>query len=404
MLATAKKPRQFWPLYQKQAEFIDSPALFRAFVGGRGTGKSKVGAFDLINRSKANRLYLVAAPTYKVLKDATLRSFLEVATELEIPVRIYLTDMRASLPLGVEVLFRSADEPDRLRGPNFSGAWLDEASLMAKACYEVVIACLREGGEQGWLTATFTPKGRLHWTYEVFATGRPDTSIVKAGTKENPFLPESFTETLRRQYGSLLSQQELDGDFVEGGGLMFRRDWFGIVEAAPADLQKVRSWDLAATEQKDSNDPDWTAGVLMGKHADGTFYIIDVRRARGTPRAIEQLVRTTAEQDGKTTPIIMEQEPGASGVNLIDHYLRYVLSGYNFHGERPTGDKVTRAQPLSAQAEAGNVKLLRGPWNKDFLDEAESFPSDGVHDDQVDAASQASARLTLHLPKKFWVL
>ncbi len=399
-----KTLRKRWPIYPKQADFLDSTALFRAFVGGRGTGKSKIGAYDLIAKSKSNRLYLVAAPTYKVLKDATLRSFLEVTTYLQIPVRMYLTDMRASLPNGVEVLFRSADEPDRLRGPNFSGAWLDEASLMAKACYEVVIACLREGGEQGWLTATFTPKGRLHWTYEVFATGRPDTSIVKAGTKENPFLPESFTETLRRQYGSLLSQQELDGDFVEGGGLMFRRDWFGIVEAAPVDLQRVRSWDLAATEQKDSNDPDWTAGVLMGKSTDGTFYILDVRRARGTPRAIEQLVRTTAEQDGKATPVIMEQEPGASGVNLIDHYLRYVLQGFNFKGERPTGDKVTRAQPLSAQAEAGNVKLLRGPWNKDFLDEAESFPSDGVHDDQVDAASQASARLTLHLPKKFWVL
>lgn len=404
MSVPVKTLRKRWPIYPKQADFLDSTALFRAFVGGRGTGKSKIGAYDLIAKSKSNRLYLVAAPTYKVLKDATLRSFLEVTTYLQIPVRMYLTDMRASLPNGVEVLFRSADEPDRLRGPNFSGAWLDEASLMAKACYEVVIACLREGGEQGWLTATFTPKGRLHWTYEVFATGRPDTSIVKAGTKENPFLPESFTETLRRQYGSLLSQQELDGDFVEGGGLMFRRDWFGIVEAAPADLQRVRSWDLAATEQKDSNDPDWTAGVLMGKSTDGTFFILDVRRARGTPRAIEQLVRTTAEQDGKATPIIMEQEPGASGVNLIDHYLRYVLQGFNFHGERPTGDKVTRAQPLSAQAEAGNVKLLRAPWNKDFLDEAESFPSDGVHDDQVDAASQASARLTLHLPKKFWVL
>ena len=404
MSPVAQRRKRPFPLYKKQIDFLDSPTLFRAFAGGRGTGKSKIGAYDLAKKAKSNRLYLVGAPTYKVLKDATLRSFLEVTTHLEIPIRLFTTDMRALLPGGAEVLFRSAEEPDRWRGPNYSGIWLDEASLMVKECFEIAIACLRQAGEMGWLTATFTPKGRLHWTYETFATGRADTSIVKAGTNENPFLPENFAETLRRQYGSLLSQQELDGDFVEGGGLMFRRSWFEIVEAAPADLQRVRSWDLAATEQKDSNDPDWTAGVLLGKTTDGTFYVLDVRRLRGTPRQVEQLIHRTAEEDGKATPIIMEQEPGASGLNLIDHYTRYVLAGYNFHGEKPTGDKVTRAQPLSAQAEAGNVKLLRGAWLKDFLDEVESFPSDGVHDDQVDAASQALARLTLHLPKKFWVL
>ncbi len=404
MSAPVKTLRKRWPIYPKQADFLDSTALFRAFVGGRGTGKSKIGAYDLIAKSKSNRLYLVAAPTYKVLKDATLRSFLEVTTYLQIPVRMYLTDMRASLPNGVEVLFRSADEPDRLRGPNFSGAWLDEASLMAKACYEVVIACLREGGEQGWLTATFTPKGRLHWTYEVFATGRPDTSIVKAGTKENPFLPESFTETLRRQYGSLLSQQELDGDFVEGGGLMFRRDWFGIVEAAPADLQRVRSWDLAASEAKDSNDPDWSVGILMGKSKDGLFFVLDMRRIRGTPGQVERLVRTTAEQDGIGTKIVMEEEGGASGKGMTDHYRRYVIPSFNFHGIRATGEKTVRAQALSGQSEAGNVKIVRAAWNKDFLDELESFPSEGIHDDIVDASSQAVNDLSLNLPKKFWVL
>jgi predicted phage terminase large subunit-like protein len=53
-----------------------------------------------------------------------------------------------------------------------------------------------------------------------------------------------------------------------------------------------------------------------------------------------------------------------------------------------TGDKVVRAQPFSAAAEARNVKLLIGPWNDAFLDEMEAFP-EVKHDDQVDAVSGA---------------
>ncbi len=397
-------PRKIIQLHRAQLNYRRSNALYRGYVGGIGSGKSFVGAYDLLRRAKPGRLYMAIAPTYPMLRDASLRAFLTQARSLSFLKHFARTEQIATLGNGAEVLFRSADDPERLRGPNISGIWADEASLMSRGAFDISIGRLREGGEMGWFGATFTPKGRGHWTYPVFGMAAPDTELFHSRTGDNPFLPSEFVKTLQAQYNSQFARQELGGEFTEGLTTLFQRHWFGIVEAAPAELQRVRSWDLAATEQKDSNDPDWTAGVLMGKSADGTFYILDVRRQRGTPRAIEQLVRTTAEQDGKATPVIMEQEPGASGVNLIDHYLRYVLQGFNFHGERPTGDKVTRAQPLSAQAEAGNVKLLRAPWNKDFLDEAESFPSDGVHDDQVDAASQASARLTLHLPKKFWVL
>ena len=52
---------------------------------------------------------------------------------------------------------------------------MDEASLMDYDAFTIAIGRLREAGEQGWLSATFTPKGRQHWTCETFATGRPDT-------------------------------------------------------------------------------------------------------------------------------------------------------------------------------------------------------------------------------------
>jgi predicted phage terminase large subunit-like protein len=64
------------------------------------------------------------------------------------------------------------------------------------------------------------------------------------------------------------------------------------------------------------------------------------------------------------------------------------LAGFNARAVPPTGSKETRAGPFAAQAEAGNVRLLRAPWNRIFLDEMTMFPA-AAHDDQVDAATDA---------------
>ncbi len=57
---------------------------------------------------------------------------------------------------------------------------MDEASLSKQEAYDILIGRLREGGEQGWLSATFTPKGKTHWTYKKFGTGQPDTELIHA--------------------------------------------------------------------------------------------------------------------------------------------------------------------------------------------------------------------------------
>ena len=138
--------------------------------------------------------------------------------------------------------------------------------------------------------------------------------------------------------------------------------------------------------------PDWSAGVKVGVK-DGVYFVVDVKRVRGRPLAIKQLVRQTAKTDGVGVMVRMEQEPGSSGVNTVDDYARTVLMGYDFRGVRSTGDKVQRANPVSSAAEAGNVKLVQGPWIPDYLDELEAFPTKGAHDDQVDGTSGAVADL-----------
>jgi predicted phage terminase large subunit-like protein len=190
-------------------------------------------------------------------------------------------------------------------------------------------------------------------------------------------------------------QQELEGRSIDLGGALFRREWFAVTDRIPPLTARVRAWDLAATpeDERKSRDPDWCAGVLIGKAADRTLYVLDVRRIRGTPQQVQSLVISTAQADGAETAIVMEEEGGSSGKIVIADFARRLCGAYDFRGIRSTGSKTTRASPLAAAAEAGLVKLARGLWNRDFLDEFELFPYGGAPDDMVDAASLAAARL-----------
>ena len=229
--------------------------------------------------------------------------------------------------------------------------------------------------------------------------GTPDSksvAFIRASIYDNPTLMAADPGYLANLKALPMVERRrlLDGDWdiVEGGN-MFRSDWFRIIDSLPHLKRRVRFWDVAASEAKAGRDPDWTVGVLMGLTGDKEVVIEDVQRTRSTPLAVEELVSRTAEQDGKSVWIRMEQEPGSSGVTVIDHFRRNVLFGFSFDGVKSTGSKAERAKPYSAHAENGHVMLLRAPWNQTFINEHPPFPTDGVHDDQVDAASGAFGAL-----------
>lgn len=173
---------------------------------------------------------------------------------------------------------------------------------------------------------------------------------------------------------------------LEGG--MFRREWFAkFVDAVPADVEaRVRYWDKAAT----AGDGDYTVGVRMSV-AEGVYYIEDVVRGRWSSGERDKVILQCAQTDPEGTRIYIEQEPGSSGVDSVQAIIR-LLAGYSVFADRVTGSKTSRAEPLAAQAEAGNVVLIKAAWNASFLDELLVFPN-GQHDDQVDAASGAFSKL-----------
>lgn len=183
-------------------------------------------------------------------------------------------------------------------------------------------------------------------------------------------------------------------------GKIFNRAWFGILPEWPKDAngnpkpdvkEWIRYWDKAGTEGGGKR----TAGVLMGQRTNGRFIIANVVKGQWSSLNREKEIKKTAQMDRQTygeVEIWQEQEGGSGGKESAEATVRN-LAGFTVRSERVTGDKVTRAGPLSAQAEAENVDLLLANWNEDFLTEAQNF--DGVHgfSDQIDAASGAFNKL-----------
>lgn len=194
------------------------------------------------------------------------------------------------------------------------------------------------------------------------------------------------TIRLRGEHGwwSLYQQQPF-----ARGGKMFQRSWFPPVDEAPDGGRAVRGWDLAATKDGDGAA---TCGVKI-REVGGRFYVEDVVWLRGSPHEVETLIVDTARADGYAVTQDLPQDPGQAGKSQ-KAYIAGKLAGYSVRFSPETGSKELRAEPLAAQAQAGNVSMVRANWNDAFLDEAEAFPV-GRLKDRVDGASRAFAALTM---------
>lgn len=175
-------------------------------------------------------------------------------------------------------------------------------------------------------------------------------------------------------------------------GLYFKRSQVRIVDTIPSRIVSIaRGWDLAATEISDSNeDPDRTAGVLMARTENGMFIVLHAYREAYQSSDVRRLVRMSATQDREIyncNTILVPQDPGQAGKEQAQSYAK-MLAGFKIVSNRVSGDKTTRAEPLAAQWQVGNVLILKGEWNDRYLAEMEGFP-DLLHDDLVDASSEA---------------
>jgi predicted phage terminase large subunit-like protein len=322
----------------------------------------------------------------------------------------------ATFPSGARVSFgylNNTNDYLRYKGSEFQFIGMDEVTEIRESDYRYLFSRLRRPASgplaQVPLRMRAASNPAPNWVRQRF--------IVEGGKDGRVFIPSKLTDnpgidavSYRQALQALdpIERKRLEmGDWwATTLGSLFDRTAAVIIDQSElpqlmSSARICRFWDLAATEPNHSNpNPDWTVGTLM-MFDQGIAYILDVRKARVKGEKVEQLIAQTAYEDGHAVPIRMEQEPGSSGKALVDQYARYVIPGYDFQGIRSTGDKLTRARPFAAAFANGNVRVVRGPWLSEWLDEFSSFPEACDHDDQVDSAVGAFTHLTgLGLPQR----
>lgn len=196
-----------------QREFWASDAKIKAFVGGIGSGKSYAGVTLAISMPRGS-VGAILAPTFPMLRDSTLATFLEITEKAGILQDFNQSSMTARLAGNRKVLFKQASDADRLRGMNLGWIYVDEAAMVDYPVYLVLLGRLRLSPGKLWLTTS--PLSKSNWIYQEFvAEPQPDRQLIHATTRSNIFLPSGYIETLEAAYDASFAQQELEGLFID---------------------------------------------------------------------------------------------------------------------------------------------------------------------------------------------
>jgi predicted phage terminase large subunit-like protein len=389
-----------------QKVFLKTTAQEVLFGGAAGGGKSSallMAALQYVDVPNYSAILFRRTYADLSLPGALMDRFREWISNYD-DIHWNANQYTATFPSGARITFgylNNSQDYLRYKGSEFQFIGMDEVTEIREADYRYLFSRLRRPSTgplaQVPLRMRAATNPAPNWVRQRFLVEGNDKGRIFVPSKltDNPGIdPESYRAVLQELDPVERKRLEFGDWWATTLGSMFDRTMFEIVEPAEvpdfdSDTQIIRFWDLAGSEPSPSYpDPDWTVGCLGAMH-DGIFYIMDVRRIRAKGDKVEKFIKATAEEDGPDITIQMEQEPGSAGKNLIDQYARYVLPGYAFTGQRATGDKETRAKPMAAAVANGNVRLLRGNWNTDFIDEMSAFPEANVHDDQVDASVHA---------------
>jgi phage terminase large subunit-like protein len=388
MLRTARAELQ---IGRQQLAFIQGQAPYELFLGGIGAGKSFAGAIKALEHIRPGTLGMVTAPSFRMLRDATWRTCLEVWRDrLNLVTAVLRGDeLRMELATGAEVIFRSAEDPEHLRGPNLSWFWVDEGALCKEEVWPILIGRLRQHGRAGRGWVTTTPKG-ANWVHKVFVDqATEETALYRASTAANPFLPSSFVQSLESQYTRRLARQELEAEFLTDvpGAL-----WTGAMFEPRLPVQDLRRTVVAIDPAVTSGEAsDETGIVVAGVGVDGRGYVLADRSCRLSPdgwarRAVAAYHEFSADR------IVAEANNGGEMVALTLRTVDPVLPVKIVHASKA---KRARAEPVAALYEQGRVSHVPGDFDA-LIDQCTTWtPESGQSPDRLDALVWALTELML---------
>lgn len=390
-------------LHSGQLDVASSDARFKVLVAGRRWGKTRLGVWLCIAKAMQGKRTWWVAPTYAM----ALEGWKEIRT-LGIDYGCVVKEYEKTLytPTGGQVTVRSADNPDRLRGAGLDYIVLDECAYIKEDVWkEVLRPTLTE--RRGGALFISSPKG-YNWFSRLYddAEKYSDWSRWQLPTSTNPFVPLEELEVAKREIGSFLYSQEYEAEFVEAKGGIFHPEWFRYYttgsklgydengyektiqtitsqsgELEMESCRRITTVDLA-TSTKESADYTVVTTIAISPQQD--IFVLEVNRQRLEAPQVLKLLQDTYDK----------WQPEVIGVERAGYQLAFVQiarqqTSLPIRELRADKDKLSRALPLSAKMEAGQVYFPKyAEWYLELEKELLQFPA-GEHDDQVDSLAYA---------------
>ena len=406
------RPKQLTPRDTRLTE-AGEQWMFWLLMGGRGAGKTRTGAEDMAwyGGTNDNSRLAVIAPTTGDARDTCIEG---VSGLISVLPPICIKSWNRSL--GELVLFNgsrykafSAEEPDRLRGPQHHRAWCDElAAWRYEDAWDQMIFGLRLG-RYPRVVVTTTPRP-TKLVRQLIADKK--TLIARESTFANQdHLSEAALEKLKERYaGTRLGRQELEAEVLDDvPGSLWTRDKIEATRRKSNDIPDMQrvvvGVDPAVADPNEVSDGDGRAetGIIVaGLGVDGRGYLLSDLSCRLSPSGwANRAVSGIDEFDGDA--IVAEVNQGGAMVTSTIKAVRPEVKVVTVHAAR---GKVTRAEPISALYEQGRISHV-GSFPQ-LEDQMVAFTSSGIvgdtTGDRVDAMvwafSQLFPRLTRRADRK----
>ena len=382
---------KFPDLHEAQLKVAQSDARWKILCAGRRFGKTRLGVQMCLETALAGKRAWWVAPTYTIARVGW-RDIQEAARSFppEYEPTISLVNMEVTFPwCGGSIAVRSADSPHRLRGEGLDFLVMDEAAFTKPDVWHQVLRPTLTERKGGALFIS-TPMGMNNWFYELweFADDKEDWEKFQFATYDNPAIDKDEVQQAKGEVGSIVFAQEYLAEFVEAGQGMLQPDWLryfkekgGVFFAqgenvSLRDCSRFCTVDLATSIQEGA---DYTVIASFAITPKGKVLVLDVVRERmEAPDIIPRIRQKMAQYDLQWVGM----ERAGFQLALIQFAKRDGLPVKELKADK---DKVSRAMPLAARMEAGDIFLRQGaPWLVEVERELMSFPV-GHHDDIVDA-------------------
>ena len=379
-------------------------------LAGRGAGKTRAAAETLAEWAweTPNTRWLVSAPTSGDIRGTCFEGDSGL---LNVIPKELIADYNKSLHElklinGSFIKGIAASEPERFRGGQWHGAWLDELAAWdyLQDAWDMIMFAVRLGSKTKIIAST-TPKPKPLIMDLLDREGK-DVTVTSASTYVNlANLAPSFQQQILQYEGTKLGRQEIHAEIIdpEEGGIV-KRDWFRLWphgKPFPKLEYIIQSYDCA-TSEKTHNDPTGCITFGVFKPLDGGMCVLvldcwqeHLQYPQLRPKVIDEYEVVYGEGKDKKRVDLLLVEDKSAGISLIQDLHQAHLPVHAYNPGR--ADKIQRLSIVANIIRAGRVwspesgvkKGYVRDWAEGMVSQICSFPEGTLHDEFVDCTSQA---------------